>query len=92
MIVSYRHKGLEQYAQKGDSSKLQPHLVQKIKRLLTRLDAAKSPEIMNQPGYDFHKLTGDLKDFYAVKVNKNYRIIFRFEGENAYEVDYLDYD
>ncbi|GAA4454264.1 type II toxin-antitoxin system RelE/ParE family toxin [Nibrella saemangeumensis] len=91
MIVSFRHKGLELYARKGDSSKLQPHLVQKIRLILTRLDAANGPEIMNQPGYDFHRLTGDLKDFYAVKVNKNFRIIFRFEGENALDVDFLDY-
>lgn len=46
---------------------------------------------MNQVGYDFHALKGDLKGFYAVKVSGNWRIIFRFEGENAADVDYLDY-
>ena len=91
MIESYRHKGLELYAEKGDRSKLQQHLVQKIKMILTRLDAATTPQEMNQPGYNFHSLPGELKDFYAVKVSGNYRIIFRFEGENACDVDLLDY-
>jgi proteic killer suppression protein len=91
MIVNYRHKGLELYASKGDRSKLQQIHVQKIKLILTRLEAAKSPQEMNQPGYGFHPLTGDLQGFYSVKVSGNYRIIFRFVGENACDVDYIDY-
>lgn len=91
MIISYRHKGLELYATKGDRSKLQQHHVEKIKTILTRSDAARTVQTMNQPGYNFHSLSGGLEGFYAVKVSGNYRIIFRFEGENAYDVDYIDY-
>jgi proteic killer suppression protein len=91
MIISYRHKGLELYATKGDRSKLQQTHVQKIKLILSRLDAAKNAQVMNQAGYHFHQLSGDLAGFYSVKVNGNWRIIFRFEGENAYDVDYVDY-
>ncbi len=46
---------------------------------------------MDAPGWGFHKLRGDLKDFYAVKVSGNWRVIFRFEDGDAYDVDYLDY-
>ena len=91
MIINYRHKGLELYATKGDRSKLPAAHISKIRLILTRLDAASSPEQMNQVGYGFHALKGDLKGFYAVKVSGNWRIIFRFEGENATDVDYLDY-
>jgi proteic killer suppression protein len=91
MIVNYRHKGLELYASKGDRSKLHQQHVQKIKTILTRLDAATRVQEMDQPGYKFHSLSGDLQGFYSVKVSGNYRIIFRFEGENAYDVDYIDY-
>ena len=91
MIISYRHKGLELYATKGDRSKLQQKHVEKIKLILTRLDAVKTAQAMNQPGSNFHSLSGELDGFYAVKVSGNYRIIFRFEGENAHDVDYLDY-
>ncbi len=38
-----------------------------------------------------HKLTGEYKDFWSLKVNKNYRIIFRFDGQHAYDLDYIDY-
>lgn len=55
------------------------------------MEAAKNPQTMNQPGSNFHELIGELDGFYAVKVSGNYRIIFRFEGENAHDVDYLDY-
>ena len=91
MIINYRHKGLELYATKGDRSKLLAAHIPKIRLILTRLDAASSPEQMNQVGYGFHALKGDLKGFYAVKVSGHWRIIFRFEGENAVDVDYLDY-
>lgn len=91
MIISFQHKGLRLFYEKGDLSKLQPQHVRKIQNILTRLEAATSPEMLNVPGYGFHRLSGVLKDFWAVKVDKNYRIIFRFEGENACDVDYLDY-
>jgi len=46
---------------------------------------------MNMPGWDLHKLTGNLKGHWAVKVNANWRMTFTFEGENAVLVDYRDY-
>jgi len=91
MIVSFQHKGLKLFYEKGNASKLQPQHVGKIRLILTRLDAATSPADMNVPGYGLHQLTGDMKEFWSVKVDKNYRIIFRFVGENVHDVDYLDY-
>jgi proteic killer suppression protein len=91
MINSFRNKALKLYYDKGDPSKLQPHHVGKIRLILTRLDAASSPNEMQIPGYDLHQLSGELKDFWSVKVNGNYRIIFRFNGQNVHDVDYLDY-
>lgn len=91
MIGSFRHKGLKQLYEKGDASKLQAQHVSKIRLILTRLDAAALADEMNVPGYGLHRLKGELKDFWSVKVDKNFRIIFRFEGENAVDVDYIDY-
>jgi len=91
MIGSIRHKGLKRFYEKGDASKIQAQHVGKIRLILTRLDAAASLDEMNVPGYGLHQLKGDLKGFWAVKVDKNFRIIFRFEGENALDVDYIDY-
>jgi len=55
------------------------------------LDAAAKPEDMNIPGFRFHRLTGDRKDTYTVSVTGNWRITFRFDGENAVDVDLEDY-
>ena len=55
------------------------------------MDAAAVKEDMNYPGSGCHELKGDLKGFYSVKVTGNYRVIFRFESGNIYDVNYLDY-
>ena len=91
MIESFSHKGLKLYYEKGDASKLQPLHVRKIRLILTRLDAAKTLDEMQVPGYNLHKLTGELNDFWSVKIDKNYRIVFRFQDENIYDVNYVDY-
>jgi len=91
VIVHFRHKGLSLFYKKGDASKLQPQHVGKIRLILTRLEAASSPETMNVPGYRLHPLTGKCKCFWSVRVDKNYRILFRFEGINVCDVDYVDY-
>lgn len=91
MIENFQHKGLKLFYEKGDASKLQPQHVAKIRLILTRLNAATSPDDMNVPGYGLHRLTGKLEKFLSVKVDKNYRVIFRFGEGRVYDVDYLDY-
>ncbi len=91
MIISFNHKGLKQFYESENASKLTSEHVNKIRRILTRLDNAASPLEMNVPGYNLHKLSGNLKDFWSVKVDKNFRIIFRFIGEDAADVDFTDY-
>lgn len=91
MIRSFQHKGLKRYFESGNASRLQPQHVAKIRLILTRLDADGSPEEMRAPGYNLHLLSGKLQGFWSIKVDKNFRIIFRFEGEHAEDVDYIDY-
>lgn len=74
-----------------DVSKLTPHLVNRIREILTLLDTAEPVEQMNIPGYRLHKLSGEYRDFHSVRVSGNYRIIFRFLDGNAYDVDFIDY-
>jgi toxin HigB-1 len=92
MIESIAHKGLRLLWEKNDSSKLPPEQIEKIKRILSAIDAAKTLEPLRMvPGYKLHALTGDLKGFWAIWVTGNYRICFKFEDSNAYEINYLDY-
>ena len=62
-----------------------------MEEILTVLDAAESPEALNLPGYRLHPLKGELKGFWSVTVRANWRIIFRFEGEDAFDVEMIDY-
>ncbi len=63
----------------------------RVRAILARLNAARGPEDMNLPGLALHPLRGALKGHWAVAVSGNWRITFRFEGEDAYDVDLTDY-
>ncbi|GGH26832.1 plasmid maintenance system killer [Sphingobacterium alkalisoli] len=93
MIKSFKHKGLRLLWEEGKTSKLPAELVSRIERMLEVIDrAAKVPDDFDVfPNWNINKLSGDLKDYWSVKVNKNYRIIFRFDEQHVYDVDYLDY-
>jgi proteic killer suppression protein len=91
MILSFRHKAIKLFYDKGIASKLPADHIGKITLILSRLDAVQKPQEMNYPGSDFHQLKGQLQDFYSVKVKANWKIIFRFDGVDVIDVDYLDY-
>jgi proteic killer suppression protein len=91
MIESIRHKGLKLLWEKDNASKLPSVQIMRIKMILTLLDGAANVQDMNFSGSDLHPLKGDLAGFWSVKVNGNYRMIFRFENENAFDIDYIDY-
>lgn len=91
MIRSFQHKGLQAFFETGRKAGIQPHHAQRLGRQLIRLDLSKAPGDMNIPGWKLHLLTGDLAGHYSVTVNGNWRLTFRFEGEDAVLVDYQDY-
>lgn len=91
MIVSFRHKGLRRFFEDDDRSKLPPELVERIRSILAFLDAAGRIEDLDQPTLRLHALKGDLKDFWAVTVRANWRIVFRFDDGDASDVDFVDY-
>jgi proteic killer suppression protein len=43
------------------------------------------------PGLNLHSLKGRHEGYWAVSVSGNWRVIFKFEGDNAVDVNYLDY-
>ena len=49
------------------------------------------PRDIDLPGYRFHPLKGNLKGFWSISVSGNWRIIFRFEDGDVYDVDLVDY-
>lgn len=91
MIRGFRHKGVEQFFRTGSKAGIRPEHAKRLRLQLARLDAAKTPDDMNLPGWKFHPLTKDLAGHYAVTVNKNWRLTFAFEEGDAVLVDYQDY-
>jgi len=91
MIKSFRHRGLQRLYERGDSSRINPTLVEKVETALGLLDVAETPEAVNLPGYRLHPLRGDLRGFWSIRVSGNWRIIFRFDDRDVCEVDLVDY-
>ncbi len=91
MIERFRHKGLKRLFQQGDAKGISPDLLEKLENILFVLNRARRPEDMNLPSFRLHRLRGNLKGFWSVTVRANWRVIFRFEGGDAYDVDLIDY-
>jgi toxin HigB-1 len=91
MIVSFRHKGLRLLFETGERRRISPHHIEKVERILARLDEASEIGNMSLPGFRLHPLKGELAGFWSVTVSGNWRIIFRFAGGNASDVDLVDY-
>lgn len=91
MIGSFSDKSLKRLFERGDRSGIRPDMVAKIERILQRLDEVTEPEQMDLPGYRLHKLTGDLKGFWSVTINGNWRIIFRFADGQPQDIELIDY-
>lgn len=91
MIENFKHKGLERFFYTGSKKSIRPNQAQKLADILDRLDAAAVINDMDYPGSLLHPLKGDLKEYWAVRVSGNWRIIFQFNNGNAYVVDYVDY-
>ena len=91
MIESFRHKGLKKFYEEDDSRKLPPEMVERIRDILTALDAALAVEELNRPSFRLHPLKGALKGSWAVTVRANRRIVFRFSNGAVSDVDFVDY-
>lgn len=91
MIKSFRHKGLKKLFEIGDRRGVLTDLAPRIRRMLDALDATNDLKDLNLPSFDLHELKGDRKGIYAMKVNKNWRITFRFIKGEAHDVDLEDY-
>ena len=91
MIRSFKHRGLKRLYQRGDRSGIRPDLRDTVQEIVTVLDGAVTLQALNLPAYHLHPLKGDLQGFWSVTVRANWRIVFRFEGTDAFDVELIDY-
>ncbi len=91
MIVSFKHKGLRRYFETGDRRGLNSDHVEKISLILLVLQSANEIDVMRLPSFRLHQFSGDLSGFWSVTVHANWRIVCRFAGGEAFDVDLADY-
>ena len=91
MVRSFRHRGLRRLYERGDASLIRTDLRERVEVMLAQLDVAGTVNAMRLPRYRLHALKGDLKGYWSVTVKANWRITFRFEHGDVYDVDLTDY-
>ena len=91
MIKSVRHKGLKKLFEDGNRSGIRADQVERIENILSMLCIAGKLKDFDLPSLRLRALKGDLKGVHAVTVRANWRIVFRFEDGDCYDVDLVDY-
>ncbi len=91
MIRTFKHRGLRKLYAENDDSRVLQQYSGRIRRILTVLDAAATIDGIALPGFRLHPLKGDRKGLWSVTVSGNWRIVFRFEGGDVFDVDLVDY-
>lgn len=91
MIKKFRHKGLKELYEKNRASKVKAEHADRLRRILTMLNVATHPQDLNLPGYNLHELKGDRKGEWSITVRANWRVTFRFDGQDVTDVNYEDY-
>ena len=91
MIKSFKHKGLERLFTKGSASGVQADYAPRLVIMLDAIDAAEQVNELDLPGFRLHRLKGDKRNLWSVRVSGNWRITFEFEKGDAYILDLEDY-
>ncbi|MBK7337524.1 MAG: type II toxin-antitoxin system RelE/ParE family toxin [Saprospirales bacterium] len=92
MIKSFGDKESERIWH-GSYSRKFPTDIQAIARRKLRMinNAQDINDLRVPPGNKLEKLKGNLKDFWSIRINNQWRIIFKWIGSDAYEVQVTDY-
>jgi toxin HigB-1 len=91
VIKTFRHRGLRQLYEDGDASRVRADQVRRVTDVLAHLDLALKASDLDLPGYRLHPLRGDMRGRWSVTISGNWRIVFRFENGDAFDVDLMDY-
>jgi proteic killer suppression protein len=92
MIISFADKETEKLFISGKSKKLPSFIISTALRKLDYLNRAKIlHDLQAPPGNRLETLKGNLKGKYSIRINDQYRIIFKFQNGDALEVEVTDY-
>ncbi len=92
MILSFGSKDTEKIWHGERVGKL-PNEIQEIGRRKLRMlnNSQNMNDLKITPSNRLEKLSGNLKEFYSIRVNDQWRIIFKWQNGNAAEVEIIDY-
>ena len=92
MIVSFGTKETEKIWN-GERVKKLPNEIQEVSRRKLRMlnNSQNLTDLTIPPSNKLEKLKGNLKDFYSIRINNQWRIIFKWDNGNASEVEIIDY-
>ena len=91
MIKSWKHRGLRELFLKGTKKGVRPDIADRLRRRLDVLNAANSLKALGLPGFRLHPLSGDKRGKYSIRVTGNWRLTFRFEGGDVFDMNLEDY-
>ncbi|MEA3642469.1 MAG: type II toxin-antitoxin system RelE/ParE family toxin [Lamprobacter sp.] len=92
MIKTFADKQTQSLYESGKSKKFPPEIHARASRKLEYVDLATClDDLKVPPGNKLHKLTDDREGQYAIAINRQSRICFRFEDGDAFEVEVCDY-
>jgi proteic killer suppression protein len=92
MIISYGSKDTEMIWNGERTKRIPPEIQQVGRRKLRMLNNSQNiADLMIPPSNRLEKLSGQYKDFYSIRINDQWRIIFRWENNHSYEVEIIDY-
>ncbi|MCY7363303.1 MAG: type II toxin-antitoxin system RelE/ParE family toxin [Ignavibacteria bacterium] len=92
MIISFGNSETEKISN-GEREKKLPIEIQLIARRKLRMinNAQNINDLRIPPANHLEKLSGNLSEFYSIRINNQWRIIFKWEYDNAAEVEIIDY-
>ena len=89
--MKFLHSGLQRFYERGETRRLDPRYIRRIREILTDLDSAMEVSDLRRPGLRLHPLKGKMSGYWSVRVSGNWRIVFRFRNREVVDVDLRDY-
>lgn len=92
MIESFKDKKLQRFWLENNTRAIPTGIARALHRKLSMIAFAEDiNDLRVPPANHFEALKGDLAGYYSIRVNRQWRIVFRWRGNAAYEISLMDY-
>ena len=91
MIQKFKHKGLKKLFESGSTAGINPQHIKRLRQIIALLETAETLDDMDLPGLRLHELKGKQKGTWAVNVSGNWRLTFKLQKGDVFDINYEDY-